>query len=167
MDYNPPGSSVHEILPARILEWGAVSSSRRSSDPGTPALAGRFFTISTTWGLTVLLVKYKIRLDDLWHLFQRSHSWISAKYLRHSKIVKFIKCTIKFYHFHFSPSSSIISQAMKCAKNVQFRQYILTKEDKYELINVILVSNWFICFEKWVIFSSGRQKKTYSTAQIM
>ena len=28
MDSNPPGSSVHGILQARILEWGAISSSR-------------------------------------------------------------------------------------------------------------------------------------------
>ena len=28
MDYNPPGSSVHGILQARILEWVAVRSSR-------------------------------------------------------------------------------------------------------------------------------------------
>ena len=25
MDYNPPGSSVHGILQARILEWVAIS----------------------------------------------------------------------------------------------------------------------------------------------
>ena len=30
MDYNQPGSSVHGILQARILEWVAVSSSRSS-----------------------------------------------------------------------------------------------------------------------------------------
>ena len=28
MDYSPPGSSVHGILQARILEWVAMSSSR-------------------------------------------------------------------------------------------------------------------------------------------
>ena len=28
MDYNPPGSSVHGILQARILEWVAISFSR-------------------------------------------------------------------------------------------------------------------------------------------
>ena len=28
MDYSPPGSSVHEIVQARILEWAAVSFSR-------------------------------------------------------------------------------------------------------------------------------------------
>ena len=33
MDCSPPGSSVHEILQARILEWVAVSFSRGSSRP--------------------------------------------------------------------------------------------------------------------------------------
>ena len=33
MDYNLPGSSVHRILQARILEWVAMSSSRGSSWP--------------------------------------------------------------------------------------------------------------------------------------
>ena len=31
MDYNPPDSSVHGVLQARILEWDAMPSSRRSS----------------------------------------------------------------------------------------------------------------------------------------
>ena len=34
MDYSPPGSSVHGILQARILEWGAISFSRGLPDPG-------------------------------------------------------------------------------------------------------------------------------------
>ena len=33
MDSGPPGSSVHGILQVRILEWGAISSSRGSSRP--------------------------------------------------------------------------------------------------------------------------------------
>ena len=33
MDYNTPGSSVHGIFQARILEWGAISSSRGYSQP--------------------------------------------------------------------------------------------------------------------------------------
>ena len=55
MDCSPPGSSVHGILQARILEWVAISLSKRSPDPGikptslmSPALAGRFFTTSAT-----------------------------------------------------------------------------------------------------------------------
>ena len=34
MDCSPPGSSVHGVLQARILEWAAVPFSRGSSNPG-------------------------------------------------------------------------------------------------------------------------------------
>ena len=51
-DYSPPGSSVHGILQARILEWAAISFSRGSSPPRiepvslmSPALVGGLFTI--------------------------------------------------------------------------------------------------------------------------
>ena len=51
---SPPGSSVHGISQARILEWVAISFSRGSSrsgiEPASPALARGFFT-------TVLLGK--------------------------------------------------------------------------------------------------------------
>ena len=33
LDCNLPGSSVHEILQARILDWLAMASSRGSSGP--------------------------------------------------------------------------------------------------------------------------------------
>ena len=33
VDCSPPGSSVHEILQVRILEWVAMPSSRGSSQP--------------------------------------------------------------------------------------------------------------------------------------
>ena len=39
MDYNLPGSSVHEILQARVLEWVAISFSRAFPDPGIEAAA--------------------------------------------------------------------------------------------------------------------------------
>ena len=38
MDCSLPGSSVHGIFQARILEWIAISSSRVSSQPRDPAL---------------------------------------------------------------------------------------------------------------------------------
>ena len=48
--YSPPGSSVHGIFQARILEWVAMPSSRgifwtQEIEPVIPALAGGFFTI--------------------------------------------------------------------------------------------------------------------------
>ena len=48
MDCGPPGSSVHEILQARVLEWVAISFSRGSFTPRNQTrvsrTAGRFFT---------------------------------------------------------------------------------------------------------------------------
>ena len=57
MDCSPPSSCLYGILQARIIEWVAIPSSRRSSQPidsnprslMTPALAGEFFTTSTAW----------------------------------------------------------------------------------------------------------------------
>ena len=49
MDCSPPGSSVHGILQARILEWAAISFSRGSSWPRNQThvfcIAGGFFTV--------------------------------------------------------------------------------------------------------------------------
>ena len=46
--FSPPGSSVHEISQARILEWVAISFSRASFQPRVQihvsCLAGGFFT---------------------------------------------------------------------------------------------------------------------------
>ena len=51
-DYNLPGSSVHGILQARILEWVAITFSRGSSQPRhrtqVSHIAGVFFTIRAT-----------------------------------------------------------------------------------------------------------------------
>ena len=52
MDCSLPGSSVHGIFQARVLEWVAISFSKRSSQPrdGTRVsrIAGRRFTIWAT-----------------------------------------------------------------------------------------------------------------------
>ena len=49
MNYSPPGSSLHGILQARILEWVAIPFSRESSRPRDQTqvsrIAGRFFTV--------------------------------------------------------------------------------------------------------------------------
>ena len=52
MDYSPPGSSIHGIFQARVLEWVAVSFSRGSFWPRdqtqVSGIAGRCFTIWVT-----------------------------------------------------------------------------------------------------------------------
>ena len=49
MDCSPPGSSVHKILQARILEWATSLFSRKSSQPRNltwlSLSAGRFLTV--------------------------------------------------------------------------------------------------------------------------
>ena len=56
MGCSPPGSSVHEILQGRILEWVACPPPGNLPKPGveptslaSPALAGGFFTTNATW----------------------------------------------------------------------------------------------------------------------
>ena len=46
MDCRPPGSSVHGIFQARILEWVAISGDLPDPgiEPESAALAGGFFT---------------------------------------------------------------------------------------------------------------------------
>ena len=62
-DCRLPGSSVHGIFQARILEWLAISLSGDLPDPGTkpaslapPALAGGFFTTAPHGKATALLM---------------------------------------------------------------------------------------------------------------
>ena len=71
MDCSPPGSSVHGIFLARILEWVAISYSRGFSQPrdqtaslAYSALAGRLFTTRTTW---------EAPQSQLYHHRQESH----------------------------------------------------------------------------------------------
>ena len=56
VDCSLPGPPVQGILQARLLEWVVMPFSRGSSrprsgtqSPGSPALAGRFFSATTTW----------------------------------------------------------------------------------------------------------------------
>ena len=62
LDYSPPGSSVHGILQARILEWVAISFSRESS--GFQFLEAEFFLQNELLG-GGLYVKH-VRVELLW-----------------------------------------------------------------------------------------------------
>ena len=69
VDCSLPGSSVHEISQARILEWIAIAFSRGSSlagiEPVSPALAGRFFTTEPPLKPTGVNGKYEIEPGSL------------------------------------------------------------------------------------------------------
>ena len=69
-DRNPPDSSVHGILHARILKWLPFPLSEDLPDPGikptsfkSPALADGFFTTSITWEALMAQKQSYLRLD--------------------------------------------------------------------------------------------------------
>ena len=55
VNYSPPGSTVHGILQARVLEWVAIPFSRGSSQPRNwtqvSSIAGRFFTYLVSFSI--------------------------------------------------------------------------------------------------------------------
>ena len=63
MDCSLPGSSIHGIFQAKILEWTAISFSRGSSQPRdrtqVPCIAGRRFTVWATREPLFLLCNLK------------------------------------------------------------------------------------------------------------
>ena len=88
MDCSPPGSSVHGILQARILEWVAMPFSRGSSWPRDwthvsclSCTAGVFFTVWATRVLTSYQPKQFFKQSD--HIFS-----LEAMVIFQSKIPK-------------------------------------------------------------------------------
>ena len=124
MDGNPPGSSVLEILQARMLEWVAMPSSRGSSHPGivpvsltSPALGGGFFTTSTTWEARYLMyflkmvTLYCVEFDQLINIlicgYACIHSFINifSRYLSSSYCVSGTElCWGNYTHQHRTDS---------------------------------------------------------------
>ena len=89
MDFSPPGSSVHGIFQARILEWIAISFSRVSSQPRdwtwVSCITGSFFLLSEphtgdTHKCYVLKILHVPYLQLLWFIYisASSNSRISA-----------------------------------------------------------------------------------------
>ena len=79
MDCSLPGSSVHGIFQARVLEWVAISFSRGSSWPGNwtqvSHIAGRRFTI---WATREALSANQVLGEN--HLDILSSDWLTHKY---------------------------------------------------------------------------------------
>ena len=82
--YSLPGSSVHGIFQARILEWVAIPFSRGSSWPRdqtwVSCIAGGFFTVwasrETQWSLeTTILGGFKKKLSNLSNQVITTNFW--------------------------------------------------------------------------------------------
>ena len=73
-DCSFPGSSVHRIFQARILEWVAIPFSRGSSQSRNwiwvSCIAGRFFTV---WATEIIALQYCIGFCCT--------TWINHKYI--------------------------------------------------------------------------------------
>ena len=112
-DYILPGSSVHEILQAKILEWLAMPPPGYLPDPGikpasllSPTLACGFFTSSTTWEVlpkhnasTQCLVLSKCSVNICWVSVAYSHFILSKPLYNYNQLWKFwdpIKLIKKF-----------------------------------------------------------------------
>ena len=79
MDYSPPGSSVHEILQARILEWVAVSFSRGASWPKDQTRIFRVSCIAdgffTTWATREAKGSRQQDIEKFLLYYQRASKW--------------------------------------------------------------------------------------------
>ena len=88
MDCSPPGPSVHRILQARILEWVAISFSRRDSWPRdqtwVSCIARKFFTI---WATKQAQWKGKLALFQMLETVQKPTPLIDNQWAR-----AFISC---------------------------------------------------------------------------
>ena len=72
MDCSPPGSSIHGILQARIVEWVAISFFRGSSPPRNQTqvscILGRRFTIWVTREVPLINKEMQIKPIVRYHL---------------------------------------------------------------------------------------------------
>ena len=94
MGCRPPGSSVHGILKARTLEQVSMHPPRVSSIPGiksmslmSPALVGRFLTISATWEVVLFTYSEALKISpffrEKFNHFTFSFSILYECYLLH------------------------------------------------------------------------------------
>ena len=73
MDCSQPGSSVHGIFPAKILEWVAISSSKGSSRPGEIFFTTRVIREDHEHGHSLSHKKATLEDKDVPLL---AHSWV-------------------------------------------------------------------------------------------
>ena len=136
MDCSSPGSSVHAILQARILEWVAIPFSSGSSQPRdrtqVSLIAGRFFTLWVTRKDSVeVLLKTKNRVA-LWSSNPTPGQISKGNY--NSK---------KYMHPNVHSSPVYNSQDMETSQMSINRR--MDKKDVVHLYNGILLSHNAIC----------------------
>ena len=83
MDCSLPGSSVHGIFQARVLEWVAIPFSQGSSWPWdwtwVSCITGGFLTVSATREAPTMTQNFNQRTDDLKSI--KNHQLMKSGYL--------------------------------------------------------------------------------------
>ena len=149
MECSPPGSSVHGILQARILEWVVMPSSRGSSPTQGSnlhllsfVLAARFFTTSTIWEAPWN------RLLEFKFLSQALRPWLmgSAKIYLYGQFTQG-SCTHSHSHLR-APISQQYWQLLDSSHSfiVLFCVSVITRETWYFFIH--LWATW--CSYLWI-----------------
>ena len=122
MDCSPPGSSVHEILQARVLEWVAISFSRGSSRPsgGTwvSHIASRFFTIWATSEASVPKDRFFSIGNEIGPWQFKNHLWMERESLSPLNRSQLPKTLSK----HVDLSHSLISELIALARDSRAAQ---------------------------------------------
>ena len=142
VDRSPPGSSVHGILQARILEWVAMPSFRGSSQPRNPTrvsrFTGRFFTIwapgkppvdqrySPVLGRPSFIISPQITLVWLMSHLASLSRWTNL----HSESANLSACQSQLSPIHMT----------HCVHALQFKLFIITK-------SLLSEANtwWYLC----------------------
>ena len=131
MDCSLPGSSVHGIFQARILEWVAIAFSRGSSRPRDQTqvfcVAGRCFTI---WATSESEVKSEVAQScptlcdpmdcslpgfSIHGIFQaRVLEWVAVPFSQGSPLIFFRQCFPMFFLFHLLFFSLLCTYQLIC-----------------------------------------------------
>ena len=132
MDCSPPGSSVHAILQARILEWVAMLSSRgifptQGWNPHlvSPTLAGGFIATSASW-------EAQASLEDRYSAYHKhsgnQHTSGTLEPLAHSKhsinviILRIIFRNTKFVFLFYIERILIIYSWKSIFRSLDYRR---------------------------------------------
>ena len=95
MDCGPPGSSVHGILQARILEWTAMPSSRGSSQPRDQAHIS-FVSCIGRWVLYHYSYLESLSSRNISHQLRMQSSKIKVKEHGSLTLLSFLTCSDRF-----------------------------------------------------------------------
>ena len=128
MGCSPPGSSVHGILQARILEYVSMPSSRGSSQSWdlsqswnryknkvliSPALIGRFFTTSASW-------------EALWDVNYPSKYLFSIEQGKKSGLENYTQMATVYWWISLKHQTKVLFQALPAVCWVPWAGYLRT-----------------------------------------